>query len=56
VIGAGLGRLQGAAWGLVTGAGIGVATMIVFWFLALHRLAKGTPTPQEPAELTTATI
>ena len=56
VIGAGLGRLQGAAWGLVTGAGIGVATMIVFWFLALHRLAKGNPTPQEPAELATATI
>lgn len=56
VIGATLDRLHGAAWGLATGAAIGVATMILFWFLAIRRLAKGIPTPEEPAELATAAI
>ena len=56
VIGASVDRLQGAAWGLVTGAGIGVTTMIAFYFLALHRLAKGAPTPEEPAALASAAI
>jgi O-antigen/teichoic acid export membrane protein len=56
VIGANLDRLQGAAWGLTVGAIIGVTTMIVFYFLALHQLGKGVPTPEEPAELAPVTI
>jgi hypothetical protein len=30
--------------------------MIAFYFLALHRLAKGAPTPEEPAALASAAI
>jgi O-antigen/teichoic acid export membrane protein len=56
VIGASLDRLHGAAWGLATGAGIGVATMIAFYFLALRQLGKGAQTPDEPAELATVAL